>query len=104
MKDFRLKNQVTANKYAQYFLLIFLFIVSLTVLEPKRTTNLYYFDEVSWICNSRVWGELTQSRWNSGVWTEDTVQRLNPQFAKYLLGIWIYPKYGSAGFHVYLRT
>ncbi|HCM38294.1 MAG: Glycosyl transferase family 39 [Candidatus Gottesmanbacteria bacterium GW2011_GWB1_43_11] len=98
MKDFRLKNQVTANKYAQYFLLIFLFIVSLTVLEPKRTTNLYYFDEVSWICNSRVWGELTQSRWNSGVWTEDTVQRLNPQFAKYLLGIWIYPKYGSAGF------
>ena len=90
-------------KNLKWHLLISLvfFSISLAVLESKRTTNPYYYDEVSWICNGRVWNELTTGRWNSQVWTEDYVQTRNPQLGKYILGFWIQNKYGQTGFQAF---
>jgi len=94
-------NYLRFNKQLQFVSIFILVILSWCVLESKRTTNPYYFDEVSWICNSRVWGELIQGRWHSPIWTEDVVQRLNPQLSKYILGAWTYAKYGQTGFDVF---
>lgn len=91
------------NRKLLFHLLIvlFLFILSLVILNKHRITNPYYFDEVSWICEGRVWVELTHGRLNSDVWTEDLVQRLNPQLGKYVLGWWMMQTYGEGGFHVF---
>ncbi len=78
-----------------------LLAVSLFVLNAKRPTNPYYFDEVSWICEGRIYEELISGRFQSGVWIEDLVQRLNPQIGKVVIGWFMMQTYGYPGFDAF---
>lgn len=90
------------NSSLRHVIIFTLIILSATVLfNSKRRTNPYYYDEVSWTCEGRVFPALIKGDFKSGVWVEDLVQRLNPQIGKYVLGGWMLGTLGIEGFDVF---